>query len=307
MKLILTLFLSILSLTSYAREVISIQSPYTPTHSGYAPMLKIIDEANLIQKKYRFIMESKPGGEQVIAIRQMEEHPETRLAIVAAKYVEHLASGKVKREDHVPIHALGDACWAVLTSVGDEKQGLSSLKNYKELTVGGPGIGNATHLTSLQLGEVYKFKARYIAFKSSYDALLLMAADGSINMVLEKPESYEQFKDRAPHIKMLAMSCPHRHQNYPKVKTLAEYGVTAPYVFNATIAHKNMPVEKRQEISTILDQATRNAGEEYIKSTSWSSPVFSKTPIELYFNNSVQSVDKLLKKHEQAIKESLNN
>lgn len=307
MKILLFICGLFLAGTAYSTELISIQSPYTPTHSGYAPMLRIIDQANLSQKKYRFIMESKPGAEQLIAIRQMEEQPQNRLAIVAAKYAEHVSSGKVKREDHVPVHALGDACWAVLTNVGDEKIGIASLKGLNEILVGGPGIGNATHLTSLQLGEAYNFKVRYIAFKSSYDALLLLAGDGSINMVLEKVESYEQFKDKSPRLKILAMNCPHRHQNYPAVKTLAEQGIHSPYVFNATIAHRDMPADKRAEISKILDDATRSVGEQYLKSTSWSAPIFTKTNTTTYFNNAVSTVDRLIKKHQQAINESLNN
>ncbi len=307
MKKTLAILTILFSNLTFASELISIQSPYTPTHSGYAPMLRIIDEANKSQNKYRFVMESKPGGEQIIAVKQMEESPQNRMAIVAAKYVEHVKSGKLNRDNHVAIHALGDACWAVITSVGDEKTGLDSLRGFKDLTVGGPGIGNATHITAIQLGEKYKFNPRYIPFKSSYDALLLAAGDGSINMVLERVESYQQLREKSSRLKLLAMSCPNRHHLYPNVKTLQEYGIDAVYVFNVMIADKSMPENKRAEIAAIFERATVAVGEDYLKSTSWAAPLFSKTSTETYFNNRFRQFDNMLTKYSRSINESISN
>ena len=299
---LLTALLAVVSISAHSAETISIQSPYSASHSGSAAMFKIIDEANRQQRRYNFILEFKPGGEQIIAIKQMDEQPQTRLAIVAPKYVEHLSSGKLNKNNYEPVWALGDACWAVITNVGDERKGVVSLRGQKELVVGGVGVGNAAHLTALQLGEKYGFQVRYIPFKSNFDALMLMAADGSVNMVLERASNYEQMKIKNPNLKMLAMSCPQRHPSAPNVQTLLEQGITAPYVFNTIIANQNMLATRQEEISKILNRATQIVGLNNIqRSSDFRPPQFDNLPVTMYHDKSIMLVDRLLKKYQSQI------
>jgi tripartite-type tricarboxylate transporter receptor subunit TctC len=296
---LLTALLAVVSISAHSAETISIQSPYSASHSGSAAMFKILDEANRQQRRYNFILEFKPGGEQIIAIKQMDEQPQTRLAIIAPKYVEHLSSGKLNKNNYEPVWALGDACWAVITNVGDERKGVVSLRGQKELVVGGVGVGNAAHLTALQLGEKYGFQVRYIPFKSNFDALMLMAADGSVNMVLERASNYEQMKIKNPNLKMLAMSCPQRHPSAPNVQTLLEQGITAPYVFNTIIANQNMLATRQEEISKILNRATQIVGLNNIqRSSDFRPPQFDNLPVTMYHDKSVALVDRLLKKYQ---------
>ena len=299
---LLTALLAVVSISAHSAETISIQSPYSASHSGSAAMFKILDEANRQQRRYNFILEFKPGGEQIIAIKQMDEQPQTRLAIIAPKYVEHLSSGKLNKNNYEPVWALGDACWAVITNVGDERKGVASLRGQKELVVGGVGVGNAAHLTALQLGEKYGFQVRYVPFKSNFDALILMAADGSVNMVLERVSNYEQMKTKNPNLKMLAMSCPQRHPSAPNVQTLLEQGITAPYVFNTIIANQNMLATRQEEISKILTRATQIVGLNDIqRSSDFRPPQFDNLPVTMYHDKSVALVDRLLKKYQSQI------
>jgi tripartite-type tricarboxylate transporter receptor subunit TctC len=300
-QFILAVLLSVTS-TAWASETISILSPYSANHSGTPAMYKIIDTANKSQSRYNFILEFKPGGEQIIAVRTLNENTNNRLAIIAPKFVEHTQSGKLKFDDYVPVHALGDACWAVIANVGNERQGVASLQGQAELVVGGVGFGNAAHLTSLQLAEKFGFKVRYVPFKANYDALVLMAGDNSINMVVDRVASYRQFRDRNPNIKLLGMSCLSRHPDEPKIKTLAEQGITAPFVFNITVAHKNMDAGRRAELGKILQDATRSIGRAEIQKISdMTPPVFDNVDINLYYNNSVGLVRTLLNKHKHHI------
>lgn len=287
---------------SWAIENIAIMSPYSASHSGTPAMLKIIDAANQSQTRYRFFLEFKPGGEQILAIKAIEDQPNNRLAIIAPKYVEHIESGKLEESNYVPVHALGDACWAVITNVGDEKHGVSSLRGQSEIVVGGVGFGNAAHLTSLQLAERYGFQVRYVPFKSNYDALILMAGDGSINMVVDRVNSYHQLKEKRPGLRILAMSCPTRHPDEPNIKTLAEQGIIAPYVFNITMAHKNMDTSRRTELGQILQDATRAVGAKEIQKLSdMTPPVFNNVNIQTYYQNSVNTVKSLIRKHQSKI------
>jgi tripartite-type tricarboxylate transporter receptor subunit TctC len=299
---LLTALLAMVSISAYSAEIISIQSPYAANHSGTAAMFKILDEANRQQNRYNFILEFKPGGEQIIAIKQMDERPQNRLAIVAPKYVEHLSSGRLNQDNYNPVWALGDACWAVITNVGDDRKGVASLRSQRELVVGGVGIGNAAHLTALQLGEKYGFKIRYVPFKSNFDALVLMTADGSVNMVLERVSNYEQMKIKNPNLKMLAMSCPQRHPSAPKVQTLLEQGITAPYVFNIVVANQNMLLTRQEELGKILNRATETVGlAEIQKSSDMRPPQFDNVPTAMYYDKSIILVDQLLKKYQSQI------
>lgn len=299
---ILTALLAVVSISAYSAETISIQSPYSANHSGTAAMFKILDQANRDQSRYNFILEFKPGGEQIIAVKQMDEQPQNRLAIVAPKFVEHLNSGRLNRDDYEPVWALGDACWAVITNVGDEKKGVASLKGHQELVVGGVGFGNSTHLTALQLAQKYGFEVKYVPFKSNFDALVLMAADGSVNMVLERVSNYEQMRLKNPKLKMLAMSCPQRHPQAPAVKTLLEQGITAPYVFNIVVANRAMPATRQEDISKILTRATQTVGAKEIQTSSdMRPPQFDNVPTTTYYNKSLVLSEQLLKKYQNQI------
>jgi tripartite-type tricarboxylate transporter receptor subunit TctC len=286
-------------LQAHATENIVIASPYSPSHSGTPAMFRIIDEANKSQSKYNFILEFKPGGEQIIAINYLDQAPKSRLAIIAPKFVEHVLSAKLKQEDYVPIHALGDACWAVISNIGNAQQGISSLNGIKELIVGGVGVGNAAHITSLELAEKFNFKVTYIPFRSNFDALVLLFSDQSINLVLERVHSYNQYKEKNNKVSVLAMNCPTRHPEMPNTKTLYEQGIEAPYIFNITVAHKNMPVAKRNEIENLLNIATLKVGrDEIYKLSDMVPPVFNNLSTRDYYTDRFNFMHKMLKKHQ---------
>ena len=151
MKRIFLFLLGLTSAMTMAAETITIVSPYSASHSGTPAMFRIVNEANSQQKDYNFILEFRPGGEQIIAVNALKEQPATRLAIVAPKFVEHVQSGRLNRADYVPIHALGDACWAVITNMGNTRQGIASLRGIPELTGRKIQFPNQIHIIQIQL------------------------------------------------------------------------------------------------------------------------------------------------------------
>ena len=288
--------------TTWAAETITIMSPYSASHSGTPAMFRIINEANTQQKDFNFVLEFRPGGEQIIAVRALDENTQNRLAIIAPKFVEHVRNKKLDQKKYVPIHALGDACWAVITNVGNSRQGIASLKGTKELTVGGVGTGNAAHITALNLGERFGFTTRYIPFKSNFDALVLLISDQSINMVLERVTSYLQYRQKNPNVTVLGMSCPVRHPDLPDVKTLAEQGMITPYVFNITVVHSDMAESRRKQLGAILDSATKAVGaKEIFRLSDMTPPIFSGQPVEDYFKLKFGFMDSQLQRFENEI------
>jgi tripartite-type tricarboxylate transporter receptor subunit TctC len=254
-------------------------------------MYRIIDEANRAQGSYTFVLEFRPGGNQMIALKAMDENS---LSIIAPAFVENVASGKLTETDYIPIHALGDACWTVITN--------GPIDTNKELIVGGVGIGNATHLTALALGEKYKFSTKYVVFKSNNDALINMVGNNGIFMVIDRYQAYEAMKTKNPNLQAFAASCPTRLPNAPNVKTLSELGITAPYVFNITVALKTMPADKRKTISTILNDAQSKIGsEEIFKLSGMKIP---KESVEQFYAKSTALVRSLQNKYRKEINET---
>jgi tripartite-type tricarboxylate transporter receptor subunit TctC len=296
MKYLFSLLLFI-STTAFAATPVKIYTPYGPGHSGTPAMLRIIDEANSSQSAYKFILEFKPGGNQIIALKSMDENS---LAIIAPAYVENVASGKINESDYVPIHALGDACWVGISN--------GSLSGRKELVVGGVGFGNATHLTALALGDKYKFSVKYVIFKSNNDALINMTGNNGVDFVIDKYEAYESMKTKNKNLTLVAASCPTRMPQVKNLKTFKEIGIVAPYVFNITVAHKDMNSVQRKAIAIILNSATAKIGQREIYNLSgMAPPLFDSISAEDFYDKSTNMVRLLQLKYKEKIAKAQDN
>jgi len=292
MKTILIALLTVVSSWASAAETIKIYSPYSVAHSATPALFKVVEKANSSQSIYRFQVEFRPGGNQIIAVRSME--PETSLSIIAAAFVENVRSGKLNKQDYVPVHAFGSACWAVITN--------KPLTGAKEFVVGGVGLGNTTHLTALALGEKYGFDVRYIVFKASNDALVNMAGNHGVEFVIDKYETYQSLKTKNPSMRMVAASCPTRLPQEPKIKTLREQGIQAPLVFNIAVAHRLMPQARRVAIANILDTATKDIGaREIFELSAIRPPIFDGISTEDFYHDSFNVVERLQKKYQSKI------
>ena len=291
-KLLVAVGLLVISWSTSASEIIRIYSPYSPGHSGTPALRRVLDEANSAQSVYRFMLEFRPGGQQLIAVRSME--PENSLAVIAPAYVEHINTGKLDQHNYRPVWALGDACWAVVTN--------KPLQGQREFVVGGVGFGNAAHLTALLLGERHGFAVRYVVFKSNNDALLNMAGNNGVEFVIDKYEAFEALQSKNSKLRMVAASCPSRLPQAPKTPTLRELGLPAPYIFNIVIAHKDMPEARRKAIGLILNQATEKIGaDEMFRLSAVRVPAFDGISAEKFYELSVKNVEQLQKKFKDQI------
>ncbi|WP_353480094.1 hypothetical protein [Haliscomenobacter sp.] len=290
MKLLSMLFGLILCATASA-DTVRIFSPYSPSHSATPAMFRIIDQANRAQNTYLFVLEFRPGGNQTIALQALDS---TSLAIVAPAFVENVSEGRITESDYVPLHALGDACWTVIIN--------GAITDHKEITVGGVGFGNATHLTALALGEKYKFTTKYIVFKSNNDALINMAGNNGIFMVVDRYESFTAMKSRNANLQAFAASCPTRLPQAPDMKTLREIGIDATYVFNITVAHRSMDPARRRAVAAILNDAQKSLGaDEIFKLSGMRIP---ESSAEEFYSTSIRQVRRLQEKYRNDINQS---
>ncbi len=290
MKKILAMLMMLCS-SAFATETIKIMSPYSASHSGTTAMNRIIEEANKSQHIYTFVLEFRPGGNQLIALKAMDSNS---LGIIAAAFVDNINSGKVVESDYVPIHTIGNACWVVVTN--------GAVNANKELVVGTVGFGNATHLTALSIADKYKLDVKYIGFKSNNDAFMNMAGNHGVTLGIDRYELYESLKDKNSKLQLFAASCPVRIPSVPKLKTLQEIGIEAPYVFNITVAPKSMDETRRKAIAIILNDAQNKIGsEEILKISGMKIPSGSA---EQFYTRSVSTVRKFQQKYISQIQEA---
>jgi len=301
MKIAISLLFLISSWVYANPETIRIQTPYNASHSGTFAVLKIIEAANRVQRDYTFLLEFKPGGNQVIAVRQMNQDPQTSLAIIAASYVENVEAGLIRPTDHVPVWSLGDACWTVMSTVSFNNT-IAGLRSAQEIIVGTVGVGNASHLTALLIGEQYGIPVKLVSFKSNFDAVVNMVGNNGVNFAIDTPEAYENFRGKNPQLRMLAVSCGSRLASHPGVRTLIEQGIPAPAILNIVIARTEMSEAKRQRLAQILEQATAQIGRDEIERMSgFIPPQFYKVTAREHFVKSIDLIRQLRTRFQKEI------
>jgi tripartite-type tricarboxylate transporter receptor subunit TctC len=301
MKLFAIIFSVLFVAAAQARETVIVYSPYSASHAGTAASHAVFRIANEQQNEYTFLLEQKPGAQGVLALKALKENKTKHLAIIHAAFVDNVEKGQIVESDYVPVHSSGDACWAVVSTNGNEKQGLDSLKGTGEIVVGSVGFGNATHLTALQIGDKYDLPVRFIPYRSNYDATVAMVGNQGINFGIERLSVITQFKEKNPKIAILAMSCPSRYTEAPHVATLKEQGIMAPYVFNTVVSHKDMSPELAKKLGAILDRATLTLGAEEIKKISDMRPSIFDNIDASEFNKERLAIVKLLRNRYRAI------
>ena len=291
------------SMLASAAETVVVKSPYAANHVGHAALYKIFEQANKNQSKYTFILELKPGDQGVVALKNMDQTPDTALTLIAAPFVENALRGKINESDYVAVSSIGHACWFLTSTQGDEQKGLASLAAYNGEIVGGaPGIGSAAHLTMLEIAEKIKKPIRYISFKSAAEANVLIAGNNQVNLGNMAYNELQNLKTVNPNLKPLAIHCTHRNPALPHVATTREQGINSPYVFNTIVASKNMSDAKRQELEFVLNQAILNVGQEQIlKISDFLPPIFYRQSVQQFHAENVARLKQSLAKHKSAV------
>jgi len=288
----------------HAQETITVYTPYSASHGGNAAFQRVLDKANESQSQYRFQFELKPGAQGLIALRTAADHGEHRLAIINAAFVELVENNLVQESDWKPIHAIGEACWAVLTLGGNESQGVASLKSMRELTVGTVGVGNVTHLTGLAIGERTGVPVRLVLFKSNYDALVNLVGNHGVNFAIERYSIVDQFREKNPNIRVVGMSCPARYDNMG-IATLKEQGLNLPGVINIVMANRAMTADRQAAIGHILDQATKDVGLKEIQHLSdMRSPIFDGVGTQKFYQSRIDALKMLRKRYSKQIQDA---
>lgn len=308
-KFLTSLLLAAVSLTAQAKENIVVASSYPASHSGHSALLKVLDHASQQQNKYNFVLESHPGAQGLIALNYAKAGGENRLTLVAAGVVDVFETGKAQESDFAPVYAFGDACWAVVTNwPADETQGIKSIKppaGARELVLGVVGVGSVGHMTGLEVAGAIKQKPLTVVFKSGNEAFLNLAAGNGVNLTVESVTVVQNMKIKSPDLRIVATTCNDRNPLAAHIPTLSEQGLGhIPPVINIVLAARSMPVEKRKEIETLLNQATVAVGAKTIFEMSQFRPaVFQNLTAQQYYDRRVGQIKALRKKYAKELAE----
>lgn len=269
-----------------ARETIIISNPLSPTHSGTAHIVAMMEQANRMQDRYNFVQEFRVGGFESISLRHISTAPNRYLAMITNTTAEAVDRGFIKIENYVPVFSQGDSCWVVIALTGSGTD-LSAIRNLKEIVVGTPALGGATHLAALEIGQRYGVPVKLVLFNSNFDALINMAANNGVTFVIERVVNFNQYRAKNSNMQILAAQCPTRHPALPKIKTLAEYGINTPLIWQQLVASRDMDPQRRRELADIITQAELALGRERIFEISDQiPPLFTGKSTEQHYQES---------------------
>jgi hypothetical protein len=289
-KLLIRIVLSgvfLLSGVVHARETIVVISALSPAHSGNAHTMALVETANKIQNRFRFVQEFRVGGFESIALRQVLTDPQKYLSVNTNTVAEAVDRKFVDINNFVPVFAQGDFCWMAVALVGPKGQQLSDIGQLKEIVVGTPALGGATHLLALEIGKKYNVPVQYVLFHSNFEAFVNMVSNNGVTFVVERVSNFNQYKDKNPNMRMIGALCQERHPLVPGVKTVREQGIDTPLVWQTIFASKLMDAKRRQDISDIFSQAERQIGQQEIfKISDQTPPLFHGISSEQHFRES---------------------
>jgi len=227
-------------------------------------LFEIVGHANSIQTKYQFVAVPKPGANGLLSIQAMDQSPQNSLVVSASTIVELISNGQINRDTYHPVSALGNNCWLLISNRGDEKIGVASLAKEKRLVMGSIGNGSISHLTGLMLQKKYNFEFENIPFRSTGEATILLVGENGINLAVDTPQNYKNFKIKNPKVQALGNFCPVPDPHLPNIKPLIAQGINAPLIFNTFLANGAMPEERRRELGKILDDSLKSIGSKEI-------------------------------------------
>lgn len=302
-KLFIVFAALFITLAAHATEVITIYSPYTPTHRGHAAIYKILEKANLAQTRYKFVLELKPGAAGVTALKAMDNSADNSLAIIHASFVQNILDGSIQEQNYVPISSLGDACWFIVSKFGDEKLGFKSLTTSNEkLMFGGVGVGSASHLTSIEIGTTINREILFIPFNSAADAAILLVGNHEVNLGIMDMNAYQSLATKNPNLKRLGIHCNRRHPEAKWVQTTREQGINSPYVFNTFVASVNLSSVRQKEFASIIDQAILDLGaDQILEMSAFHPPVFDRISVIKYHQERIALLKTSIAKNQSQI------
>lgn len=179
-KFLLAALLSVLALSSSAKETITIVYSWTAADGPANYSRSIIETANKQQEKYNFIFDTKPGAGGSLAANHVLHTPNTILATASAFFVRPNFFPVAESHDLSSFRELYLQCSAPMAIASFKYKSWSEIPKDQPLTIGVSGLGTTTHLFATQIQKNYPLLT-VIPFKSTSESLL-SAASGNTDL-----------------------------------------------------------------------------------------------------------------------------
>lgn len=153
-RIFIIMCMGILFSPAYAQKTINVVWPYSNAGIQATWIRAIVDQANLDQKKYKFVYEHKAGGSGILAaqyVKTMAPKNNTIFAVSSAIFIRTMlypTSTPFTIDEFKTVSVTGSTPMVILTRKKTLEQLLS--KNG-EITIGTSGAGTTTHL----VGELF--------------------------------------------------------------------------------------------------------------------------------------------------------
>jgi tripartite-type tricarboxylate transporter receptor subunit TctC len=232
-NLLLSVILSVLSATVMAKETVTIVYSWTPADTAANFHRTLVEEANRIQSKYKFVFDAKPGAGGSIAANYVANNSNTILATASAFFI---------RPNFFPneSHDLGAFKELMPQCSAPGLISSTKYKNWKEvptdrpLTIGVSGLGTTTHLIATQVAKKYP-QMTVVPFKSTSEALVSVLGgntDFAVNFI---GDSEQYSKPNLPRrVYMLGITGD---------KTVAGVAPMVTQGFSKSLARMNIPAQ----------------------------------------------------------------
>lgn len=196
-KLLALLFL--FGLNAQAKENIIILYAYGPADSVANYHRTLANEANKIQDKYNFILDTKPGAGGAIATNQILRENNYILAHSTAFFIRPNIYPK-ESYDLTQYKEQFVHCTAPMAITSSKYNNWKEVPTNQILTIGISGLGVTTHLAALQVQKKYP-KMNIIPFKSTTESLMSMVS-GQIDFHIGFISEAEQWAKENTNLKV---------------------------------------------------------------------------------------------------------
>jgi tripartite-type tricarboxylate transporter receptor subunit TctC len=257
-KLVWALFLCVFLNQAWAKETVTVLFAFGAGDSVANYGRTLVNEANQIQTKYRFIFDVKPGAGGTIAAQHAKNSPNTILATSAAFFVRPNVYPKDSHDiDH--FNGLMIQCTAPMAVASTKYRSWDQVPTDKEITFGITGLGATSHLVSLKVQEKFP-KLILIPFKSPTDATLALVS-GQIDLSVGFLSEFQQWADKGPDIKVNVLGITGQHSAQDVTPMFKQGFKDVIHMGNPQqlIVPKSVPKNQQQEWHQILTQAAAAA------------------------------------------------
>ena len=213
--------------TVSAKENVTIVYSWTAADGPANYSRAIIEEANLLQNKYTFVFDTKPGAGGSLAANYVKNTPNTILATASAFFVRPNFFPN-ESYDLSAFKEIYLQCTAPMVITATKYRTWADVPKDRPLTIGVSGLGTTTQLFATQIQAQYP-RLTVIPFKSTSESLVSVAS-GNTDLHVAFLGEVDAWRDRGLQVLGISGSTPVR--GFP---TLASQG------FGRTVANIGVP------------------------------------------------------------------